>query len=130
MNDGEIQAGLAATPGYRYAEVIGPRLFVAGQVPLDGTGTLVGSADPSVQATRCLDNLRVVLGVHGFGVGDIRHLVIYVVGEHQNLLDAWTAVSTWFDSDVPPATLLGVNLLGYRDQLVEIDATVMKQSDG
>lgn len=127
MNDAEIRGGLAPTPGYRYAEVVGSQLFVAGQVPLDAAGVLVGAADPSVQATRCLDNLRVLLDVHGFAVADIRRLVIYVVGEHQHLLDAWSAVSAWFGSDVPPATLLGVNLLGYRDQLVEIDATVLKQ---
>lgn len=127
MNEGEIRAGLATTPGYRYAEVVGSRLFVAGQVPLDADGTLVGVAAPAVQATRCLDNLRIVLEVHGFEVTDIRQLVIYVVGAHQNLLEAWTAVTTWFGNDVPPATLLGVNLLGYVDQLVEIDATVVRQ---
>lgn len=127
VNDREVRAGQASTPGYRYAELVGAQLFVAGQVPLDADGTLVGAADPSAQATRCLDNLRLVLGVHDFDVADIRHLVIYVVGEHRNLLDAWSAVSAWFDNDVPPATLLGVNLLGYGDQLVEIDATVVKQ---
>ena len=129
VNDGEIRAGLAATPGYRYAEVVGDRLFVAGQVPLDAAGTLDGAAAANVQATRCLDNLRLLLGAHGFDVADIRHLVIYVVGEHQNLLDAWSAVSAWFGNDVPPATLLGVNLLGYSNQLVEIDLTVVKQPD-
>lgn len=128
MNDAEISAGLATTPGYRYAELVGPQLFVAGQVPLDAAGTLVGVGAPDVQATRCLDNLRILLGVHGFDVADVRHLVIYVVGEHQHLLDAWRAVSTWFDADVPPATLLGVDLLGYTDQLVEVDATVVKRS--
>ncbi|MDH4146490.1 MAG: RidA family protein, partial [Acidimicrobiia bacterium] len=55
-------------------------------------------------------------------------LIVYVVGEHQNLLDAWSAVTEWFAGDVPPATLLGVNLLGYSDQLVEIDATVVKRA--
>jgi enamine deaminase RidA (YjgF/YER057c/UK114 family) len=129
VNDDEVRAALAATPGYRYAEVVGHQLFVAGQVPLDATGTLVGAADPSIQATRCLDNLRILLGVHGFEVADVRHLVIYVVGEQQNLRDAWRAVSAWFGEDVPPATLLGVHLLGYGSQLVEIDATIVKQAD-
>jgi enamine deaminase RidA (YjgF/YER057c/UK114 family) len=87
---------MAETPGYRYAEKVGPQLFVAGQVPLDGAGALVGVGSASVQATRCLENLRLVLGVSGFEVADVRHLVIYVVGERENLLDAWGAVSTWF----------------------------------
>lgn len=124
VNHDEVDAGLAPTPGYRYAERSGPQLFVAGQVPLDSDGKLVGAGSPGVQATRCLDNLQTLLDVHGFTAGDIRQLKVYVVGPHQNLLDAWTAVTDWFDGPVPPATLLGVHLLGYSDQLVEIDATV------
>jgi enamine deaminase RidA (YjgF/YER057c/UK114 family) len=127
MNDDEVRAGLAETPGYRYAEVVGSQLFVAGQVPLDASGELTGIGEASIQATTCLENLRVVLGVHGFDVADIRHLVVSVVGDQQNLHDAWAAVRTWFDDVVPPATLLGVNLLGYAGQLVEIDATIVKR---
>ena len=73
---------------------------------------------------QCLDNLRTLVEVHGFTIGDVRQLKIYVVGPHQHLLDAWAAVAGWFDGMVPPATLMGVNLLGYADQLVEIDATI------
>lgn len=126
MNDDEFAAGLAPTPGYRYADVVGDRLFVAGQVPHDGHGTLVGSGDPHRQTTQCLDNLRTLVGVHGFDLGDVRQLTIYVVGEHEDLTTAWTAATEWFAGPVPPATLLGVSLLGYRDQLVEIDATVVR----
>ena len=75
----------------------------------------------------CLDNLRTLLSVHDFNVNDVRRLVIYVVGEHQNLTDAWAAVTNWFPDEVPPATLLGVNLLGYVGQLVEVDATVVRR---
>ena len=127
MNEDEIAAGLAETPGYRYAEVDGDQLYVAGQVPLDSSGTLTGADDAAVQATVCLDNLRTLLSVHDFNVNDVRRLVIYVVGEHQNLTDAWAAVTNWFPDEVPPATLLGVNLLGYVGQLVEVDATVVRR---
>ena len=126
MNDSEVDAGLAETPSYRYADVVGSQLFVAGQVPLDGDGQLLAHGDPAGQAVACLDNLRVVINVNGFAVEDIHQLVVYVVGEQQNLLDTWSAVTGWFDNNVPPATLLGVNLLGYGDQLVEIDATVVR----
>jgi hypothetical protein len=52
-----------------------------------------------------------------------------VAGEHEHLLDAWSAVTAWFDGGVPPATLLGVNLLGHAGQLVEIDATIVRWED-
>lgn len=126
MNEAEQDAGLAATPGYRYADVVGDELFVAGQVPNDASGALVGVGDPAAQATACLERLTTVVEVHGFERTDVRQLVIYVVGEHATLLAAWGAVTEWWGGEVPPATLLGVNLLGYEDQLVEIDATVRR----
>lgn len=127
MNEDELAAGLAVTPGYRYAEVEGDQLFVAGQVPLDSSGSLAGTNDVAVQATACLDNLRTLLGVYAFEVADVRHMVVYVVGEHQDLADAWAAVTGWFSDEVPPATLLGVNLLGHNNQLVEVDATIVRR---
>jgi enamine deaminase RidA (YjgF/YER057c/UK114 family) len=128
VNENELAAGLAPTPGYRYAEQVGDELFVAGQVPLDSAGNVLGVADPAVQARACLDNLLTLLRAHGFAVGDIRRLVVYVTGEHENLLNAWQAVTLWFTNEVPPATLLGVTCLGYAEQLVEIDATVVRRA--
>lgn len=126
MTDVEIAAGLAPTPGYRYADRVGSQLYVAGQVPLDREGALVGAGSPAEQTVRCLENLRTLVEVHGFTIDDVHRLTIYVVGPQQHLLDAWDAVVEWFDGSVPPATLLGVALLGYTEQLVEIDATIAR----
>ncbi|MGD1854628.1 MAG: RidA family protein [Leptolyngbyaceae cyanobacterium] len=126
MNKAETEAGLAVTPGYRYAEEVGNQLFVAGQVPHDADGQLVGVDDPYTQSRQCLDNLLKLLAVHGYSVADIRQLVVYVVGQRPNLVQAWTAMTETFSEGVPPATLLGVATLGHEGQLVEIDATVIK----
>ena len=126
MNETELSAGLAATPQYRYADRLGDRLFVAGQVPLDSHGQLVGPEDPSTQALQCLRNLERLLAVHAFQVTDIRQLVVYVVGDQASLAAVWSAVAGWFGGQVPPATLLGVSGLGYVGQLVEIDTTIVK----
>lgn len=126
MNERELEAGLASTPGYRYADVVGDQLFVAGQVPFDADGGLIGPDDPAAQAAACLDNLRVLVEVHGFGLGDIRHLTVHVVGDQSNLHAAWAAVRAWFDGAVTPATLLGVHLLGHPGQLVEVDASIVR----
>ena len=124
MNETEIAAGLSQTSNYRYAERVGGRVFVAGQVPRDGSGNLVGEGDAAAQARQCLANLFTLIVLHGFSRNDIRQLTIYVVGEHSNLIDAWREVAAAFETEVPPATLLGVNLLGYVGQLVEIDAQI------
>lgn len=123
MNEIETAAGLPQSPGYRYADLVGGRLFVAGQVPLDASGEVVaGGAD--VHAAQCIANLLTLVESRGFTREDIHQLTIYVVGEHANLIDAWTTVVREFGGEVPPATLLGVQCLGYREQLVEIDAQV------
>ncbi len=126
MNEREIQAGLAATPGYQYAQQVGNQLIVAGQVPHDANGNLVGLGNPQAQTIQCLQNLQTLMRLYGFRDRDIRHLRIYVVGDRDALTDAWQAVTDWFNNAVPPATLLGVNLLGHENQLVEIDATIIR----
>ena len=126
MNDGESYPGLPATPGYRSADKVNDHLFVAGQVPHDADAKLVAIHDPKAQARQCLHNLFTLVTANGFGPDDIHHLTVYVVGDRQNLLDAWDGVSDWFHGNVPPATLLGVARLGYEHQLVEIDATIMR----
>ena len=130
MNEREIAAGLASTPGYQYAERVGDRLFVAGQVPLDSDGNLLGANDPAEQAQACLDNLATLLDAHDFTTHDIRQLTVHVVGESDGLREAWSVVTDWFDGPVPPATLLGAHLLGHPHQLVEIDATVIRHANG
>ncbi len=130
MNERECAAGLAPTPGYRYATIVGDQLFVAGQVPLDADGALVGASAPAEQTRQCLQNLEILLAVHGFLVDDIRRLMIYVVGDE--LDEVWGAICDWsttsFDGEgVPPATLLGINRLGHPGQLVEIDVTVIRE---
>lgn len=126
MNELELAAGLAATPGYRYARRRDDELHVAGQVPLDGVGALVAPMDASAQARQCLNNLEVLLECHGFARTDIDHLRIYVVGAREQMTACWQAIRTYFDGDVPPATLLGVSLLGYDGQVVEVDAVVKR----
>ncbi len=126
MNEAEIAAGLAPTPGYRYARRVGAQLFVSGQVPHDARGQLVATGDAHGQCVQCLKNLGTLLAVHGFEPGDIQRLVVYVVGDQPRLAAAWNAVTAWFDGPVPPATLLGVASLGHVGQWVEVDATVLK----
>jgi enamine deaminase RidA (YjgF/YER057c/UK114 family) len=128
MNETERAAGLPDTPFYRYADVVGDRLFVAGQVPHDAAGNLVGPDDPVAQVRQCLDNLAGVVSVHGFAVADVHRLTVHVVGERSTMSAAWRAVKEWFGGEVPPATLLGTSLLGYDHQIIEIDADIQRRA--
>jgi enamine deaminase RidA (YjgF/YER057c/UK114 family) len=60
--------------------------------------------------------------MHGSDASGIVQTRIYVVGDRQDLVQAWDVIAARLDPHRPPSTLLGVTVLGYPDQLVEIEA--------
>lgn len=117
-------AGLSPTPGYSHAAVAtGGRLVVtAGAVPLDPEGKLVGLGDVAAQTRQVLANLSLALEAAGARGEDVMKTTVYVVSESRaDLASVWRVVQ---ESDVTAAasTLLGVSLLGYEGQIVEIEA--------
>jgi enamine deaminase RidA (YjgF/YER057c/UK114 family) len=115
--------GLSQPPGYAHVAVgTGARLVVtAGAVPLDGAGNLVGVADVRAQARQTLDNLMAQLAAAGASGEDVLKTTVYVVGEHADLIAVWEEVQR-SPLAAAASTLLGVALLGYAGQLVEIEA--------
>jgi enamine deaminase RidA (YjgF/YER057c/UK114 family) len=113
---------LAEVP-YDYAAVApaGATLFTAGACPLDGAGRLVGWADYRAQAEKAVENLLTVLRVHHAGPEHLVKTTVYVVGDRQNLVAVWDVIAARLAPSRPPSTLLGVAMLGYPDQLVEIE---------
>ena len=120
--------GLAEPPGYVHLATVGEArlVFVAGQVPLDERGELVGRGDAIAQARQCLRNLAACLAAAGATPQDVIRTTVYVAGEDQErLAGVWRALLESELSAVvrTPATLLGVRHLGYDGQLVEIECT-------
>lgn len=119
-------SGLARTPGYAHAASAGKLVLTAGAVPLDADGNLVGPGDPVVQARQVLRNLGSALEAAGARWEDVLKTTVYVVaGDRRDLADVWKVVQ---DSPVATAasTLIGVSLLGYDGQLVEIEAVAAR----
>ncbi|MGV9274261.1 RidA family protein [Streptomyces griseosporeus] len=122
--------GLFPPPVYSHASVVeaGTKLaFLAGAVPLDADGKLVGDGDPVRQAEQVTSNLREQLRAVG---SDLEHVVVtdvYVVSADTAVLSAvWDVVEASGLSAGPhSSTLLGVACLGYPGQLVEITATAV-----
>jgi enamine deaminase RidA (YjgF/YER057c/UK114 family) len=118
--------GLSDPPGYAHAVVAsGGRLVTtAGAVPLDAGGNLVGHGDYATQTLQVLDNLGLALTAAGAG-GDVLKTTVYVVTEvRSDLSEVWRVIQ---ESEVAAAasTLLGVSLLGYEGQLVEVEAVAV-----
>jgi enamine deaminase RidA (YjgF/YER057c/UK114 family) len=116
--------GLAAPPGYAHVAIASGRrlVFTAGAVPLDADGHVVGPDDAVAQTRQVLANLERQLAAAGATPDDVVKTTVYVAGvSHRQQGAVWEAVQ---DSPfaTAPSTLLGVALLGYRGQLVEIEA--------
>ena len=121
-------AGLHATPGYHHVTVVEPGVTVhlAGQCPLDAAGELVGAGDYVMQAEQVANNIVTALASVGSGPDRVIRATIYVAtSERADLVSVWRALcgSQAAAAFTGAATLLGVAVLGFDGQLVEVDIT-------
>jgi enamine deaminase RidA (YjgF/YER057c/UK114 family) len=119
-----VHPKLLPPPGYSHVvSTARARLVVtAGAVPLDESEDLVGGGDFSAQTRKVLENLALALEVAGATPRDVMKTTVYVVaGERGDLARVWEEVRNSGFHDVA-STLLGVSMLGYEGQLVEIEA--------
>jgi enamine deaminase RidA (YjgF/YER057c/UK114 family) len=120
---GDDAARLYPGVPYSYTASAGGTVFTAGACPLDAEGNVIGRGDVAEQTRVTLENLFAALSEAGCGIEDVVKTTVYVAtSDHAELLAAWEIVEEAFGSDGPPSTLLGVTLLGYSDQLVEVEA--------
>jgi enamine deaminase RidA (YjgF/YER057c/UK114 family) len=56
---------------------------------------------------------------------------VYVVATaRHDLVQVWRVVEPAFEPHRPPSTVLGVAMLGYESQLVEIEAVALAPAEG
>ncbi|MFJ9243321.1 RidA family protein [Streptomyces sp. NPDC101776] len=125
-----IAPSLFPPPTYSHATVVeaGTKLaFLAGAVPLDADGKVVGVGDAVRQAGQVLANLGEQLRAVGSDLGHVVATDVYVVSSEPSVLSAvWEVVEASGLSVGPhSSTLVGVACLGYTGQLVEITATAV-----
>lgn len=117
---------LAARTEYAYAATAPANarlIFLAGSCPIDADGTTVGVGDYAAQTQKCLENMREALAAAGAEITDVIHTRVLVASTRQaDLVAAWEVVRDAFGAHDVPSTLLGVTVLGYDDQLIEIEA--------
>jgi len=115
---------LAQEVPYAYASVDScGGVHVAGACPLDAEGRVVHLGDVAAQATQVMRNLEEALRASGCGLRDVLKTTVYVASDDRaDLVSAWEVVRAAFGDHDPPSTLLGVAVLGYPDQLVEVEA--------
>ena len=113
---------------YDYSAAAGGLIFTAGACPLDEKGRVVAPGDRELQAARAVENLLAALAEHSVGPESLVKTTVFVVAQQRaELARVWNVVCTRLGR--APSTLLGVSLLGYPDQLVEIEAIAIVKSD-
>jgi enamine deaminase RidA (YjgF/YER057c/UK114 family) len=98
-------------------------LFLAGACPLTNEGIVPESSDYEDQANLCVENLKEALKECGATLEDVVYTRVLVATQNQSdLVTAWETIRKEFGDHDVPSTLSGVTVLGYRNQLVEIEA--------
>jgi enamine deaminase RidA (YjgF/YER057c/UK114 family) len=123
--------GLAGTAPYAYAAVTDPgrMTFTAGACPLDADGVTVAVGDVAGQARQVMANLTIALDGAGVGLEHVLKTTVYVATTvRSDLVAAWEVVREAFGDHDAPSTLVGVTVLGYPDQLVEVEAVAVLDS--
>ncbi|MDZ5473094.1 RidA family protein [Bacillus sp. 31A1R] len=121
-----IHSNKLAAVDYAYASRVPSDtdiLYMAGSCPLNKEGEILFEDNYKQQAKLCVDNLRVALNECGATLENVVYTRVLVASHEQSdLVEAWNAIREEFGDHNVPSTLSGVTVLGYKNQLVEIEA--------
>ncbi|WP_344576900.1 RidA family protein [Nonomuraea roseoviolacea] len=119
-------ASLSDVAQYAYAATAPAEsrlIFLAGACPLNEDGSTAAIGDYADQAAKAIENLQTALADAGASLQDVISTRVLVASTRQEDLGAaWKIVRESFGEHDVPSTLMGVTVLGYADQLVEIEA--------
>ncbi|MBG0823187.1 RidA family protein [Planomonospora sp. ID91781] len=119
-------ASLSDVAQYAYAATAPAEsrlIFLAGACPLNEDGSMAAIGDYAGQAAKSIENMQTALTAAGASLQDVISTRVLVASTRQEDLGAaWTIVRESFGEHDVPSTLMGVTVLGYDDQLVEIEA--------
>ncbi|CAN5609263.1 RidA family protein [soil metagenome] len=118
---------LTDTVPYAYAAASGRLVLTAGACPLDERGEVTALGDVAGQAALVMANLTAALAAAGCRLSDVLKTTVYVASpDRADLVAVWDVVRAAFGDHDAPSTLLGVAVLGYPGQLVEVEAVAVR----
>lgn len=125
---GSLAPDGAAKFGYSYGIRTGNIVWIAGQVPRDGSGQLIGLGDIEAQTVQVFENIKAVVEAAGGTMADIVQTTTYITArEYRETVN--TVRTRFFAGPVfPTATLLIISGLGVPEYMVEIDAVAVLRS--
>jgi enamine deaminase RidA (YjgF/YER057c/UK114 family) len=114
-------------PGFSSAVKVGQTVYLAGQVPMDSTGLLIGRGNRVAQLGKALDNASAIVRFARGVPADMIKLTIYCVGCSNDDFDAMrtTAARLFPAGEGPALTMVGVTALPEDDMLVAVDGVAV-----
>ena len=108
-------------PRYTHGWRVGDTIYVAGQLPYDKDGNLVGPNDIHAQARRVFQNIKRIVETGGGAMRDVVKVTVYVTDIRYR--EAYGEVrAEFFGSDPPASTFVQIANLAIPGALIEIDA--------
>lgn len=122
-------SALSAPHGYTHIITVdsGRTVYIAGQVPLDQHGQLVGAHDFAAQVRQTFENLKVALAAGGANFSDIVEMTTYVTDMSQ--IDTYRKIrDEYMSGPMPTASLVEVKGLFRKDVMLEVSAVAVVPS--
>ncbi|MGM0717321.1 MAG: RidA family protein [Halobacteriota archaeon] len=113
---------LADTP-YNHVIVDGENLYMAGQVPRDTDGNVVGD-DLESQTRKTFENIGVLLKEVNKDFDDVGKVTVYIMDELDSLDGYKRVYNEVFSEPYPCQTVIGTRPLGDSPVMIEIEAEV------
>lgn len=117
---------LSAPHGYTHVITVdgGRTVYIAGQVPLDPHGQLVGAGDFAAQVRQTFENLKSALAAGGANFSDVVQMTTYVTDMSQ--LDTYRKIrNEYMPGALPTAALVEVKGLFRNDVMLEVSAVAV-----
>lgn len=111
---------LAETP-YNHVIVDGGNLYMAGQVPRDSDGNVVGE-DLEAQTRKTFENIETLLDEADRELDDVAKVTVYIMGEQESLDGYKRVYEEVFSEPYPCQTVIGTRPLGDSPVMIEIEA--------
>ena len=108
-------------PRYTLGWRVGNTIYVAGQLPYDKDGNVVGKGDIKAQTRRIFENIQKIVSAGGGKMDDIVKITVFVTDVR--FREGYAEVRSEFFGPNPPAsTMVQISNLAVPDALIEIEA--------
>jgi enamine deaminase RidA (YjgF/YER057c/UK114 family) len=100
---------------------VGNHIYVAGQLPFDKDGNLLGKGDIKTQTRRIFEQIKMIVEAGGGKMDDVVKVTVFVTDVRYR--EPYGEVRSEFFGPNPPAsTLVQIGNLAIPDALIEIEA--------